>query len=681
MKTDKKLLWTRMAAITGSLLLVSCHFGDIDDVRPKDYDNVVRDFKVSLDAVNPTSSSKTRTLITDLTVNGLDISWSAGDEIAMFCHDANIQTDDKMPAVRLTQPEDIESSDRENGTTPDDEVSWASFTAQVQLKAANSSRLEDNHTFSFVYPYSQVGHEMSNAQSIYLDFTGQDGSLQSLQSKYHYAWGIGAGTVTGDANNADMNFSDVMGDKCNDAKAHADHSAWEKGNVVLDNKMSIIRFSLVHQKSDGTLENFSQYKNITNIIFHEENGSLYNVAKLDVASGKVSGENQGSIYLGNDADRKPKLTEIYPTDDLSANGQSWGSTFYLSIPVPDNNAIYKCWLEVKCGNDTYFAYMKDCSFNEGRYYLTKPVVCTDKKSALLNPIEIMLDYEAEQGSNVYNESLLVWDAYGAPIVWDRYGLYYIPYYAFENLEPGCTMTIEFAITDATHGDFHIRDGKGYQGGSNLPITECLNYPNSIFGAPGSISITSMTNAGVINWQYGVSVSFTLTEKILQTIKANSHRGVGITFSGDGDYKQLLNRVVISGLSESEFPNPLDYGVWFKDGKDGQNGYISTERDMDDLLGHYITYLRNGDVIRIHYRNNTTSKVFIGPNRGDVFVTPNLSVYEFGTGKEEGDIYITVDDTFRYMAAYHDGLRFRVNYNGNGGALTIDEIEVVHPSDK
>lgn len=673
-----------MAAVTGSLLLVSCHFGDIDDVRPKDYDNVVRDFKVSLDAVNPTSSSETRTLITDLTLNGLDISWSAGDEIAMFCHDASIQTDDKMPAVRLTQPEDIESSDRENATTPDDEVSWASFRAQVQLKAANSSRLEDNHTFSFVYPYSQVGHEMSNAQSIYLDFTGQDGSLQSLQSKYHYAWGIGAGSITGNDQKAEMDFTDVMGDKCNDAKAHASHNAWEKGNVVLDNKMSIIRFSLVHKKSDGTLENFSQYKRITNIILHEENGNLYNVAKLDVASGKVSGENLGSIFLGNDADRQPSLTEIEPGDELSANGDSWGSTFYVSIPVPDDKAIYKCWLEVKCGNDSYFAYMKDCSFKEGRYYLTKPIVCTDKKSALLNPIEIMLDYEAEQSSNVPMESMLVWDAYGSRIVWDRHCLYYIPLYVFENLKPGCIMTIDFTMSSPNHGYICIRDGKGFQGGQNLNITQSTDHPDRIFESPGTISVTSMANAGIINWDHGVSVSFVLTEQLLNQIKQGSNHGLGITFTGEGDGTQFLDRVTISGIDHSQFPNNLEYGVWFKNGVNGQNGLITSERDLDALLSHPITYLKDGDVIRIHYTNNTANWLCIGPNDSDNFNIEGLDVYKFEiAGSKEGYIDINVDSWMRFLSAYHNGLRFRLNWGGanpGGSSITFDEIEVTHPTE-
>lgn len=673
-------------AITGSLLLASCHFGDIDDVRPKDYDNIARDFRVSLDAVTPTGSSETRTLITDLTLNGLNIAWSAGDEIAMFCHDATIQTDDKMPAVKLTQPGDIESSDRLNGTTPDDEASWASFTAQVQLKAANSAKLEEQHTFSFVYPYSQVGHELSNAQTIYLDFTGQDGSLQSLQSKYHYAWGIGAGSITGNDKNAEMDFTDVMGNKCNDAKAHANHNAWEKGSLVLDNKMSIVRFSLVHQDANGKMTSLKQYLEqnnlgeITQIILHDDNGNLSDVAMLDVKTGAVTNDGSSDICLGNLDNIRPsfiEITEQGENSELSANGQSWGTTFYVSLPIQNKTTELKCWLEIRVGDqgqDSYFVSMQNRTFAEGRYYMTAPLICTDRKTAELN-LQTIFEYESTQITNVPNESLLVWDAYGSRIVWDRNCIYYIPRYLFDNIRAGAIMTLDFTITNSTDGYLQLNDGTKHQGSSVLPIRKCINYPGIFEDETGVITTNGMNAAGVINWQEGVSVSFELNQEILDAIQNGSQHGVGISFVGNGNFQQLIDRAVISNITNDQMPNLPEYGTWYQN-TTGDGTISGDDRwDLDSHLKEAVCSMRVGDVLRFYYSNsgaplsNTTVGVYPNAN-GNTVLNDNTPSHRFSANQSEGYFDIVVDESFRYFSAFYEGLHLSTK---GSGTITINKI--------
>lgn len=682
----KKAVACGLTLVSASFLLSSCHFGDVDDVRPKEYDDVIRNFTISLDAVTPTGGSAVRTAISDRTLNGLDIVWTAGDEIAMFCHDASVQTDSKQPVIKLSQASDIESSDVANADNPDELVSWASFTAKTQLKAGNTANLEVSHNYSFVYPYSQVAHEQSNASSIYLDFTGQDGSLATLQRKYHYAWGVGAGSVAGDADNAKMNFTDVTGSLCNDAVAHANHKSWEEGNVVLDNKMSIIRFSLVHQDDNGTKTSFKQYLEqnnlgeITQIILHDDNGNLSDVAMLDVKNGNVQNDGSSTICLGNLDNVRPsfiEITEQGANSDLSANGQSWGTTFYVSIPVQNKKAELKCWLEIHVGSqgqDVYYVYMQNRTFAEGRYYLTAPLICTDKKTAELN-LQTVFDYESTQITNVPNESLLVWDAYGSRIVWDRNCIYYIPRYLFDNVRAGAIMTLDFKIDNSTDGYLQLDNGTKHQGNTPLPIKKCINYPGIFEDYTGRITIEAMTKAGVINWQEGVSVSFELTQEILDAIQNGSQHGVGISFVGDGGAQQLIDRAVVSNITKDQLPSLPDYGTWFQN--NNGNGYIgyNDKWDIDSHLKDAVCSMRDGDVLRFYYTNqnagNSNTVIGIYPNNnGNEVLNDNKPSHQFSVNQREGYFDVVVDESFRYFSAFYEGLHFETK---GSGAITINKI--------
>lgn len=669
-----------MAAVL-AMTITSCQFGDVEDVRPKDYALVEREFTITLDAMSPgnTDNASTRTQITDQHTYGLDIEWIASDEIALFGN--GVQTEDGS-VICLSQPEETEESDLVGGTTIDDNISWASFSAKNRMKIGNTN---ESLKFAFTFPYKKFMYESPSATQVNLNFNGQDGTLGHLQNEYHYAWGLADGTIKGNSSEGELTFEDAMGGMCNAPDAHNNHSDYDHHEgVVLDNKMSVIRFSLVHQKTNGTLESFQKFigsDEITSIVLHDDNNSMYNTATLNLSNGVVTGVDKGSITIRNNSSSL-NLIEITQDDELSSNGNSWGTTFYLSLPVPDNEARYKCWLEIRVGNDSYYVYMTERTFTEGRYYLTKPLVCyNDKSMAMLNPIEIMLDYEATQDYILEGETMVVWDTYGAPLVWDRYGLYYLPYYLFENLKPGVIMTVDFSLLSPDHGDLHIRDGKGYQGGGDLPIHTSVEQPNR-FESDGTISITSLKNAGVINWTSGTQVSFVLTQEILDAIRSRQNHGCGITFAGDGDYKQTLNRVTISNLSEDELPGTPEYGTWFVPGQNGHSGYMdsNSQFDFDSYLLHPICYTHEGDLMRIHYTDCTLNKLYIGPNGGDVF-TNGQKMYEFtmDNNNSSGYIDLPIDNTVRYMSAYHEGLRLRANYNGVnpwGTSIKITEIEII-----
>lgn len=424
-----------LLTIVSVALCSSCHFGDVEDVRPKDYADEERQFSITLDATTPSGdvSRATRTNITDLFTDGLEVVWKEGDQIAMFGKTDEI-LDEK--AVMLTASEGSNPHLEQNWTADnpvdeDDYISWANFTGDAKLKVGNTKNDsngnpvlwdETNNSgnqnkpfyfFSFVYPYKVFADLDATSAFVPLNFQGQSGKLKpssttdpskTIATDYEYAWGYGQGIASGHVSFGNLSFVDAMGDKCNDSEAHLSHK-YTNGGLVLDNKMSVIRFALVFQpdeKSEPTMfKDFIEKAGcrITKITLRDNRSHLYSDATLDLETGAVTGVTAGNIeiedtkqgiYLEN-------ISKTAPTGSL----ESWGSAFYLAIPVPEKDMLMDCTLEIHVdGNDDavaglYYANFEERTFNEGRYYMTAPIPCTKKEQASIdNQIRIYLYYKA-----------------------------------------------------------------------------------------------------------------------------------------------------------------------------------------------------------------------------------------------------------------------------------------------
>lgn len=412
-------------------MLTSCHFGDVEDVRPKDYADEERQFSITLDATTPSGdvSRATRTNITDLFTDGLKVVWKAGDQIAMFGQQIR---DEK--AVPLTAEEDgsnphwFNQNSHNAYPAEDDEdfISWANFTGDAKLQVGNTKIVNGNPVwdetngnnssyFSFVYPYARFANESATASFVTLDFTEQSGKLaptpgtdksKTIATDYEYAWGYGKGFATGHVSFGSLTFVDAMGDKCNDSEAHLKH-VYKDGGLVLDNKMSIVRFALVYQPDEKS-EELVMFKDyianagcrITKITLRDNHNHLYPTASLNLESGEVYGVTAGNIEI--DDYQGVSLENILPDDkENRGSKESWGSAFYLAIPVPEKDMRMDCTLEIHVdgNNDAvaglYYANFEERTFNEGRYYMTAPITCTKKEQASLdNEIRIYLYYKA-----------------------------------------------------------------------------------------------------------------------------------------------------------------------------------------------------------------------------------------------------------------------------------------------
>lgn len=414
-----------MAAMALSML-TSCHFGDIDDVRPKDYADVTRTFEISLDAITPSGTGTTRTVMIDQFTDGLEALWKDGDQIAMFS--AAIDDEQNNHPIILTGG----GSDPESQPTGMEYLSWAPFTGKGKLKVANNTKTIDGQEYwdetkaqaeyKLLYPGDKFKDLAADTASVRLDFKGQDGNLQTLAQNYEYAWARAKGIAQGHVSFGTLKLIDNTKDYCNIpnaatyADAHKNHDQAQNGGVVMDNKMSVIRFCLVH-KDETTNEttSFRQYLEAANggyqvtkiTLIEETGGVLYSSASLNLKDGKVSGSTSEDIVIENA--NGITLKEIPNTGSNIGNELSWGSAFYVAIPVPNNQDVYDCRLEIQVTSKNsaednvaglYYANFKNRTFKEGNYYLTAPIDCSKKEQAAIdNPIKIYL----------YHNSSLVYD--------------------------------------------------------------------------------------------------------------------------------------------------------------------------------------------------------------------------------------------------------------------------------
>lgn len=393
------------------MFVSSCHFGhSAEDILNK-YNDVPRDLTFRFQASGP--GGQTRVILEDEELNGVRSTWEKEDQVALFDFGQVFVTTNggkSNSALVLSYKEHADEN-------PDDGIDFAVFAGQALAKMGDD--VFNGKSFALVYPAKAVQDESCASTEVNFSFVGQDGSLEGLQKNYLCAWGCATGIC------ADKVVTLYEGQtSCSSNLPWHAHLAGGE-DIVLDNKMCIIRFSMVIGKvyagdPDTTWMTLQQYLNTQNL----EIASI-DVANINPNQPGISEANlllqTGELVLSQAAD---SFVTVVPLDTLKeirqenatpvsyeagAERVAWGSTFYLSVPCPEKTKLdFHPLLTVKTRSKedrltmgpTYFGAITTKTVKEGDYYMTAPVVMLDDETKLQEEAKIYL----------YYHSSFVWDS-------------------------------------------------------------------------------------------------------------------------------------------------------------------------------------------------------------------------------------------------------------------------------
>ncbi|MBQ0057677.1 MAG: hypothetical protein KBT20_08480 [Bacteroidales bacterium] len=681
-------------AIAATPMLTACGVDDQDVLKaiPSDYADVERSFTFTLNATAPGNgdAGATRTKITDRQAFGLDICWNKDDKLAVF---SNCITSDKPVKLEVMEP--ISASD----VMDNNFASWAMFAGTGSMTAGNTvnNARANEQLFALVYPFEAFSSLAPNSSSVVLDFDRQTGDLKTLQEHFQYAWGLTSGVINGDDQSAWITPHDMIGDRCNHPDIHPGHNYDE--SVLLDEKMSILRFSLVHKNNDNSLISFSDYltsigTTLQTIMLIDDNGNIRSQASLDLYTGQVTAIENYIDYITitpKDNATSIAFTEIDPKSELSAGGKSWGSSFYVSIPVPDSKAVYDFLLMlIDSGGNYYHVAMNRRSFNEGSYYITEPLVVTSEDTTP-EPYSIMTlaEFEDEYIIDDPDPDLLIWDSFSLMLLWDRYSIGFVPEYLFENVRPGAVMSVDFRLHGQASAYLQFNDGSGsHYNWHPLPGLNSVYTPHD--GQTVSLATEGRVSGRDFNdtqddksdmnpyFESVTRIEFELTAEMLEKIRNNpaSVDGRGITITGEGNGKQSIDRISIRIASSDELPDPVDYSKPLFEGRfrTSYSDYFYFNR----LCKRPLYSLREGDILRIHYddtdRNpwyNSPLLIQSGINDNPLNGIGNYGQIDLQATVGYFDIPITAE--ILYFFAYYNGAKIR-----RDTGITITRVEAIRP---
>lgn len=385
--------------------LCACHFGRSAEEMMNEYNDVERDLLFTMSTSGPDGSVSSRTAMTDNQVNGVVSKWVVGDAIAIFdfgkvFYDGEDETNGSpmVPCLNFEKNDDLFVGD---------DIDDAIFTGVIHSKMGEKTANGKN--FALVQPYSSMVTYYSDETDVTLDFTGQDGTLERLASVYQYAWGMGKGVCQKGV----VELTDLM-PNCN-VDWH-DHSVGER--VVLDNKMAIIRFSVLYQPTDedgvyqGKPYALSQYlaeNDLTVSYIDIENmdeSEGFTRANLNLSSGMVSAAADAETTIRLES---PfgflTLSDLKEEDGIvGANDvRCWGTTFYLAVPCPENRMlplhpmvkIHTCDARTHVESDKiFYGTLSTHIIKEANYYMSSPIITVDNKLHLVESAKLFLYYHS-----------------------------------------------------------------------------------------------------------------------------------------------------------------------------------------------------------------------------------------------------------------------------------------------
>lgn len=409
MKKNSMLFLPMMLLL--SVGVSSCHFGRSAEEIINQYNDQERDLVFRLTTSQPDGSvGGSRVSLTDNSLDGVTARWEGYEQLALFDYGA-VFYDDKSEEGGSPYVPCLEY-DKADDTNPSDDIDFASFVGEVHSKMGEGAM--NGKPFALFFPTHVVAGLKSDATSVDLDFENQDGTLQRLSESYMFAWG----KALGRCEDGVVTFIDDM-PNCN--SSWHDHGL-DGEAVILDNKMAIVRFSILYQPTDedglanGERSTLNEFLADSGLVIHHielenlENTVGFNKAVLNLNSGNVSAA-VGAIdsltlsspngYLELDDIAKQDATPV--SKDPDAEQFCWGTTFYVSFPCPVNKTlvlhpmikIYTCDSKThKLTSKTFYGLLGAHTIREGNYYMSSPVITTDNKAKLVESAKIYLYYHS-----------------------------------------------------------------------------------------------------------------------------------------------------------------------------------------------------------------------------------------------------------------------------------------------
>ncbi|MBP5716492.1 MAG: hypothetical protein J6W69_05190 [Bacteroidales bacterium] len=397
------------------ILLSSCRFGrTAEEIRNK-YNDVERDLTFTFSAVGPggtsATTSSTRVILEDDELEGVVSSWEDDDVIALFDFgEVFVATGEGTTNYALPLNYHEDAAD-EYG------IDFAVFTGSARAKMGED--VFNGKPFALLYPYNQFQDQPASTTSVQLDFDGQWGSLNTIQENFLYAWGRAQGICE----DAVVTLIEDQVDCSSQQEWHSHRTGSDV--IVLDNKMAIIRFSMVvanvtigdDNQPDTTYMTLNDYLGsdidisgieVQNLALGAPGVSLVN---LDLMSGMVSPETTATnvLTIGHKNDTTGVQTcEIQEQDatpvnhSVDADSVAWGTTFYLAVPCPTETKLeYHPLITVQTRNNktgqpgvTYYGAVSQKTIKEGDYYMTAPIVLFDSKARIDVEAKIYLYYHS-----------------------------------------------------------------------------------------------------------------------------------------------------------------------------------------------------------------------------------------------------------------------------------------------
>lgn len=340
-----------MAAILVlSLTLSSCHFGNVDDVRPN-YGNDERDITFSF-LVNHEFPTDDLALFGTCFVGGKDTVKTIGKDDQVIAEVRDVPA--RVGHVLLNEEENAEYN----------------FEAQIPARLANNSETE----VALFYPYRTVRRVQADTSAVRLDFGGQDGSSYTAMQICDYR----STTATVQCGEA--------------AKGHAVCP----DKLTLERKYAMLYFSLVSY--DGT-KTFADYLRQQAMAY----GTGFSVTSIRVSDyetptnfGDASLLNPltGEVTLAPRCNRYVELRQLDGLDMLNYQLQEipmqypfelggdriWGTHGCVCFPCEGGKLPLSLRIAITCQllgrTQTFYAHLRSgYEYSEGEVYFSSSLRC------------------------------------------------------------------------------------------------------------------------------------------------------------------------------------------------------------------------------------------------------------------------------------------------------------------
>lgn len=378
-----------------SFCVCSCHFGDSAEDMVNKYNNVERDMTFTLSADQP-GGTATRVQITDQELSGVKSLWEqSGEAIAVFDFGEVFTMTNGSTAKQalcLAYEEDV---------TPDDYgIDYAKFKSSGRTRAKMGETAANAKNFALMYPYGKFAGQPCSATSVDMSFEGQTGRLNetgetNIEKNYFYAWGYALGTC----NDGEVDLIEGQ-EQCSSNLPWHGHGG-EK--IILDNKMAIIRFSLVGGETNNlkTLSEFLGSEKVAYIDIEntEDDVPGFSKAKVDLRTGLVTAADGALkvLRVTPGENQFKQITKEHATPSYAGGpGVAWGSTFYLAVPCPKNKVLpFHPLLTIHTtGGKVYYGSLQSKDIKEGDYYMTAPIRVFNNEVEIDDQAQIYLYYHS-----------------------------------------------------------------------------------------------------------------------------------------------------------------------------------------------------------------------------------------------------------------------------------------------